>query len=487
MTNKYRIITAALLCVYLIAASSCASQSTEQNVDKDVTTAAESESTTETDYLATLCETKYDGRSFRIIAQHTETRPNFSEDTLNGDVINDALFERDRRAEELLGITIENLPYTDRGQLYTDVQKSISAQDDICDMIITSMSDGINKLAPNGYLTDLSELSTLSLHENWWCASAADNLSFEGHIYFTTGPISLSYYTLPVVVAFNQRLADEYSAQDIYSLVKSGEWTLDRLLEMTVNVSADLDNNEKFDQNDRYGWALENNVGNALFAAAGLSMISPDSDAGYVSSLDSQRAVETIQSISDKFTDKTAYFIGDDFGAADSCVPIFEDGRALFLSINMGYMMFYLRDMVDDYGIVPIPKYDASQDEYISYCNTWMPAGVAVPITNPDLNFTGTVMETLAYLSYQEVAPAVYDVTLREKVARDSDSAQMMDIIFNNTFFDVNAVFDFGTSSSLLRKSVLGKAENYVSSYEAIKLKTESALADMIEMYSSIE
>lgn len=216
-------------------------------------------------------------------------------------------------------------------------------------------------------------------------------------------------------------------------------------------------------------------------------MISPDAKQGYVLNLDSKSAVDVIQSISDRMNDKTNYFIADGFGSVDYCVPIFEDGRSLFLSINMVYMMFFIRDMEDDFGIVPIPKYDETQDEYVSYCNTWMPAGAAMPITNPDPERSARIMETLAYLSYQNVAPAVYEVTLREKVARDSDSSLMMELIFDNTFFDVNAVFDFGGSSTLLRKSVLGKAETYVSSYESIKAKTESALQDMISLYSSLE
>lgn len=421
---KPKHITAFSLCILLALQCSCGSAGVSEQTT--VGTDADTSALPETDYLEELTSETFDGVTFRIMAQHTSTRPNFSEDTANGEIMNDSLFERDRTVEELLGITIENLPYTDRGLLYTDLQKSIAAQDYICDMVITSMSDGINKLAPNGYLLDLSEYASLSLYENWWCPSAAENLSFDGHIYFTTGPISLSYYTLPVVVAFNKRLAEDYGVGNIYDKVN-------------------------------------------------------------VLNLDSKSAVDVIQSISDRMNDKTNYFIADDFDSADYCVPIFEDGRSLFLSINMGYMMFFLRDMEDDFGIVPIPKYDETQDEYVSYCNTWMPAGVAMPITNPDPERSARIMETLAYLSYKNVAPAVYEVTLREKVARDSDSSLMMELIFDNTFFDVNAVFDFGGSSTLLRKSVLGKAETYVSSYESIKAKTESALQDMISLYSSLE
>lgn len=447
---------------------------------------AENAETTEADYLEGIVE-DCEGYSFEIIAQQTDTRPNFSIGEINGEVVNDALYNRDRAAEDLLNVTIAEYPYDNRGTLYTDVHKTIAAGDDVYDLIITSMADGINKLGPAGELLDMRNYPVLSLDSGRWCPSAAENLAFLGRVYVTTGPITPSYYTLPLVVSYNLRLAEDYGIGLLYDVVDSGGWTVDRLLEMTAGVAADIDGNGKSGEEDQYGWAVENNVGNALFASAGLTMIEANGDDGYTVNMNTETAVNTILTLSNKLSDKTNIFVADDFSAVDTGVLIFEDGRAMFMSINMGYMMYYLRDMEDDFGILPIPKVQESADGYVAYCNTFMPAGVAMPITNASADTAALVMETLAHLSKEMVEPAVYEMTLREKVARDPASQRMMDLIFDNTFFDMNAVFNFGGSSLLLRKSIFGHGGTYVSEYEKIASRTQAELDDMIALCRQID
>ena len=118
--------------------------------------AAQTEQETTTDYLSTLPEADMGGRTFTIVAQHTAERFNFSYEEKTGDVINDSILERDNKVEELLNVKFSRIGYEDRGKLKTDVQKTILAGENAYDMIITSMSDGINTLGPAGCRTSIS-------------------------------------------------------------------------------------------------------------------------------------------------------------------------------------------------------------------------------------------------------------------------------------------------------------------------------------------
>ena len=106
----------------------------------------------------------------------------------------------------------------------------------------------------------------------------------------------------------------------------------------------------------------------------------------------------------------------------------------------------------------------------------------AVPITCSDTEFVGLVMETMAYISYQTIGPATYEVALRGKAARDSESYEMMELIFRSLVFDLNTIFSFGGSSELLRAAVCGLKPNFVSDYEKMKPKAQNALDEMVAL-----
>ena len=55
-----------------------------------------------------------------------------------------------------------------------------------------------------------------------------------------------------------------------------------------------------------------------------------------------------------------------------------------------------------------------------------------------------------------------------------------MMMMYENTAFDFNTIMDFGTSSSLLRGSVIGARKNFVSSYASLQTKAEKALEEFI-------
>ena len=127
------------------------------------------------------------------------------------------------------------------------------------------------------------------------------------------------------------------------------------------------------------------------------------------------------------------------------------------------------------------PKYNEQQNQYYSFINTWCLGGVAVPVTCTDTTNIGLIMETLCRASYLEVRPALYETTIKSKVARNEENGQILDIIFDSTYIDCNGLFNIGDSASVVCNAILGRAE-FASSYAAAQKKIEKSIEKLMEL-----
>ena len=437
---------------------------------------AETEPAPEPSYLDTLEVKDFGGGTFTIIAQSTDSRPNFYMEEKDGDIMNDSVRARDLATEERLNIALDCIAMDNRDEVARDVQNAIQAGDETYDLVLNALSAGINTLTTGGFLADLTALPYLTLESSRWNESMAKNMRFYGKQYFSTGPISLSYFMTPTVMVYNKRLAEDYGITGLNDTVLEGKWTVDRLAELAAAVSADTDGDGDMDASDLWGLSMEGTFGNSLFMAGGLNTIE-ETDGEYRLTLDSEAAVNLVDKCASLFGDRTLFF--DSLNGDPINIDIFREGRAAFLDCTVAWVIS-LRDMEDDFGILPPPKFTEDIPHYYTACNTWLPSGAGVPMICSDPDRTGLVMETMAAYSQELLTPAVYDVTLQGKVSRDETSSAMLDLIYEHTAFDLNTILDFGGSSILLRACVLGEQENYVSAYAKIKKVADKNLQKFV-------
>ena len=55
------------------------------------------------------------------------------------------------------------------------------------------------------------------------------------------------------VVFFNSNVAKEYQVENLYDAVNAGTWTFDKMRTIAKGISQDLNNDGKFDENDKFG------------------------------------------------------------------------------------------------------------------------------------------------------------------------------------------------------------------------------------------
>ena len=115
----------------------------------------------------------------------------------------------------------------------------------------------------------------------------------------------------------------------------------------------------------------------------------------------------------------------------------FLEGRALFCEASLTHFKGEKwREMEDDYGVVPMPKLDNTQERYMSFVNG-AACMVAVPASIEDPVRTGILAEGLAVESYKNIREALFEVTAKSKSARDADSTRMMDLVMETRVFDL--------------------------------------------------
>ena len=487
--KQHRSITASLILSALILEAFTLASCGGTPSDTETTPASSGDTETtaapETDYLDALEKKDFGGADFVIYAHEAEAFPNLGTGELNGDILNDALYNREKTVSDLYNINIIDKGIADRGVLRNDVQKAVLGGEEPWQLIMTSMADGINSLMPAGMLYDLNSLPTLDLANEWWNQNLRRNLDFSGHVYAATGAISRVYYNTPIVTVFNQKLADNYGCGDLYTTVGNGEWTVDKFAEYMKVGTEDLDGNGKFDADDRFALLLDEEDGKALFVAAGGRLTETDDKGNYYLDLASERNINIIGKLTGIFADRSNSFYIYSLDADSE--KMFIESRATFCLLSMGNVVSHFRDMRDDYGIIPLPKLDENQNGYITYANPWFAAGTAVPANCSTPEMTGFVMEALAYVSYRDLVPAIYNVTLKEKLTRDEKSKTMLDLIYSDIYFDLNSIYDFGGSASQLRSAVVGSNKKpFASTWASIKDKSDKALNDIIEAENKI-
>lgn len=490
-----KLVTIILLSAMLLSAMSCGSEGTPNSTTAGNTDTTEPATET-TSYLDNFKDKKFDGKTMTILAESRTSQPTVPPEEQTGEVVDDALYNRDRKVEEMLGITIEYEVHDTQGEPARFLRPIISAGEDVYDMVIMSMADGLNTLAPEGYLLDLNSLPSITLDADWWSNSCNRNLTFNGKQYITSGPISLAYYYAPCVIAFNQRLCDEYQIPNLYETVIDGKWTLDKFSEITKNVAQDLNSDGNMTSDDDFfAFACDELTGQAFYIGCGGTQTEIGANGDPVLTMDSSKNVDILDRIISVVAKDDMRLLTEGVKMDGSNIPAynktwhFKNAKTMLLGYNMSGIIAYLRDMTDDYGIIPMPMLDENQDDYLTYGSPWGPVGVAVPITcSPDKQeMVGTAMEMLAYLSYTTVGTQMFNITLKEKVTRDENSKAMLDIIYSDIIFDLNGIHNFGNTGTTLRACAIGSNTNFSSQYASALSTAQEKLADLMKQYAAID
>lgn len=424
----------------------------------------------------------YEGYNYRIADRASGDWMTFdvAAEELTGEVINDAVYNRNIVLEDTMSIKIVEVPMD---SVTNTVKNSITAAADDYDIF----TDGLNSLASvvtQHYILDFNTVSTIHPENAWWDQALYRDLSVGGSSYMMTGDISVMDNYGTWCYLFNKQLIQDFSLENPYDLVDSGKWTLDKHNEMAQAATLDADGDGKWTMADTYGFITEGYNTVALWSCFGYRICEKDeNDLPYftydgeneVTAL--QRVIETQYAPFSNMGSKSTVTGGGSF-QDNTRENQFAIGRALFYYAGMRNVTLY-READTDFGIIPAPKENEAQAQYYSSYSFSNLTAYALPVTVQDTDKVGDITEAMAHLSVYTLTPAYYDQTLIGKSTRDVESEPMIALIMNTRNFDLGIIFDWGSSfSSIMGMSV---PDNVASTFAKGRKVADKAMGKFLD------
>jgi hypothetical protein len=272
------------------------------------------------------------------------------------------------------------------------------------------------------------------------------------------------------VFLFNKKMISDFGLDNPYNLVRENKWILDTFYEMCKGIARDVNGDGVMNQHDQYGYLVQSTSSIKLFYSAGEHTVVKDSfDIPSLTS-GNEKTLLILDKINNILSQKDAVMFDQDYVGLDSRGPeyvlmtTFEDGRGLFFS-EVLQLAERMRATETDFGILPPPKADENQADYIAFADSWCMNLMLIPITNRDLARTGAILEAMAAESRYGLLPAYYNKTLVGKYARDNDSEEMLDIIIKNKVISLDNMFVWGLHDDI-RNNLARRSGDFASAFE---------------------
>lgn len=420
----------------------------------------------------------FDGYEFTILSVNSTAMGN-SEETgshfwsdfgynadRSGEPINDAVFTRNSVIEERYDISINIIEVKD---VETAAKKDINAGDDVYDIVMPYI-DRTYFMAEPGYIYELSKIPYINLQKPWWDHVLTEDLAMGNRIYVATGDISMEDEEYNWCVVFNKSMVDKFNLRDPYQDVINGSWTYAVIYEMAKTVSYDVNGDGMLDMNDSFGYGDDYNGGRYLLHSAGECIAKLNSEGKPELTLMSNRTVLIMEELIKFLRDKTCViWVSEMKNVANGWLELnkmLTDGRLLFREANI-YNIKQYREMSDDFGLLPGPKFNEEQKNYYQCIDSHACSGICVPVTAGNTERTGVILEALAYESIH-IKNAYYNVTLTGKYTRDEESLDMLKIIFDSRMYDIGIVFGWGNLISVIDNTIKN-GEGFISLYEKLQ------------------
>ena len=393
----------------------------------------------ETEIKDDLPEVNFKNRPFRVIIQSQGEADIYTEDHEIGESVHDAVFERNLKVCDRFGIELQ-VTRDDYTAVNNAISRSVKAGSDEYDLCFVHMVSGAS-LAQSNLVLPFEKLPYVDLEKPWWDKDIYNGFSIRNNLMMVNGDISPRSFSITSCMYFNKTMFDKLDLEYPYELVREGKWTLDRLCELTKGVTRDNDgdgvvtNDSKSDVYSLTSWYLD--VPYSFYYAAGGMLVSKDENDVPYYDPQLERDTQIYGKIYNVIIGNNAYF-ETEMANYMRVIETFYEGRALFYDSTLNAAET-LRDMNDDFGIVPTPKFDEAQSDYRSFVNG-ASSMVCVPATvtkTENREFVSIVIEGLASEAYRTVTPVLKETCLKRKLTRDADSADMIDYIVRNRVFDM--------------------------------------------------
>ena len=407
-------------------------------------------------------------------------------------VLNEAVRTRNHLIEEKYGVTINALPVKNVAEaVNNDTTAGLHQYD-----VVMPYMPACAKLALSGALYDLTAFPEyIHLDAPWWDQSANKSLSIGGHLYFTTGDISIMQKITSTAITFNKTMYhDSLEKQygDLYQLVRDKKWTFDIMHEMGKAVTQDSDGVPGMTSDDTFGLSSSSGDPTVYYLGSGEVFATKDSNdlpmlhlGTTESSITAVQKVLSVLEEGDQWLMNCEEYQGRVSDIWVLSLQIFGENRCLFRTTRFSAIKkLRLYTDASDFGIIPMPMVLQGQDTYYTPNASTEAFGVAIPVSAKNPQFSAYIIEAMSCLAKNTITPAYYEVTLKHRDSKDAESEEMLDhYIFNNVVYDPGIVFGFGGLTYMLNGLFNAKSTDIVSTLDAKRSEIQNSIKEFIDAY----
>lgn len=422
---------------------------------------------------------KYEFNIFGVTQAFAGDYLDVTEET--GEPISDNVYKRNRAVENDYNIVLK-FHSIDWNEGSNKIREIILAGDDTYDLL-TCVHLSIAQLMADNYFVDWKTLPEIDLSRSCYVGAANETYSIGNKMPLLFGDFMETNFMRCWNFLFNKRLIEEYKLEDPYKVVDDGRWTMDYLIQVTRDIYSDLDGNSVMDENDMYGLTTDRLATLDGFTRS-LKMSGIKKDKDNLPELDFWKE-STVTAYEKLYT---LYYESPGTYASEENMThvenIFSVGRSVFAASRIDFVMKdAVRNMKDDYGIIPYPKLEES-DDYATYLSGTFSAQM-IGVTQPesDLHRTALITQALNAYSHEYVTPAIVETTLKTKAARDEESIRMVNLVFDKRQYSFDSIDEGGFAFSPLQtvRTLIGaKKSKDIASYYASREKSAKAWIEKI-------
>lgn len=444
----------------------------------------------------------YQGEDFTFftLTMSTETSEyycgNWIDADMTGTATDDAVFKRNVLCEDKYNVKITEMKAASQGiEELTNYYRT----GDYCFDVVYGWGVHLGPAVVDGLFYDFNNLQNegyINMDNSYWYPEAREDLTIADRNFLAINEITMSKLSWTGCIFFNPQIVEDLALENPHDLVANDNWTIDKYLELVKSVHIELDGDGSFTKEDQYG-VIGNNFG--VYAdGCGLQNTTKADDGTYTLAIGETKTIDLINKVKDVLSDGNYVMTekqindgADRTGYDEWEYPrsYFAKGHALFLP-GTPEISREFRDMETGYGVVPMPKYDATQKDYVAGIDPC--AGIfALPNTlhmdqaTASWERTGTILEFLASGSgyVGSVADAYYETTIKDQRMTLEANKEMLDIVKTSGRYDWTDLVGINASNTLSEMY----EKNAASSYQKSKNRLQKEIDDMYDQFLNAE
>ena len=436
-----------------------------------------------------LPDNNYNGYNFRIYYFGDGFNDEICPLEISGDVVNDAVYNRNLTVKERFGIDITTICSGNDYNGHANAEKRIiMADDDGFDISFVHIIAGPNNSLEHLYL-NFYDIPRLNFDKPWWQKAAVYELTLNKKMYVASNDCSTQGIGSSKVIYFNKARITDYGMEEPYKYVFDQKWTLDVLIALTKDIYEDVNGDGQKDHGDFYGY-ISHASQNGFLVSCDISVLKKTNDESImVIDVNNEKMQTLVEKLYDWYYEsKGAHIISGNepetgLNQVEWQTKLFAAGRSLFAFSHLNMASSKLRDSDVEYGILPFPKWDEAQQDYRTFSSGLL---FIVPITVRDIERTGVIIEALSAEGYKQVIPAYFETALKEKFTFDNESAQILDIINASRAISFAYAYDNWEGFGHIFSTIFGSGtptKDYSSFYAQRIKKAEARLAKIVEAF----